>query len=213
MEYLSLQDIPHRQYDSLLHSRRMASLQSTERYAQVDERLRDAVSISHHRHLPLPVPSQAAQAPTQNAAGWWDLLSPVSPFHKASQDGRPMPPARTRSYSLDVGFQEEHSPLSGNLEKLFVSTERRISSFGEQDGDVTMTKGKSHHYRASHHYPRRETAEERALRRLMNLTTSQFIPKTTTQYQPNDFRRTPPIQPGESSSGTPKLPSFSEVCQ
>jgi hypothetical protein len=99
MEYLTLQDIPHRQYDPL-HSRSMASSKSTERPLG----LADAVSKQH----PLPSTFLKPSSP-------WRHSPPTPHEHKPFSDPPKPHPHRTLPLPIRLATKEMLYNLSREL--------------------------------------------------------------------------------------------------
>ena len=215
MEYLTLQDIPHRLYDPL-HSRRMAHSQSTER--QVGG-MAVAVSPQPPSSLLLPSPRRLSgrrpQLPPLTALAPHDpdlgqerpteRRTPPPTFvhygpsstalNESTNDYDPTqsyPPIIPTEYCDTCSAHTPQRPSSPDRRRKSPSFRRIKHTF--HCAGVTITIDDQ-----AHEYPYMNAIDVELREKATNLT----------EYQ--NMRSSPPIQPNEHAYAD-KLPSFSEVC-
>ena len=221
MEYLTLQDIPHRYYDPL-HSRSMASSHSERPLGNVAAAVSDARSLSASfpssspRLLHPPIPRRSLPADfrmehherpwTARKSEHWSS-APSLRYIKlpslatdiqgvlASQQESPASP----TYSYPYASYPHMRPASPGVSK--TTSGPAISLL---QSELNLAAAKAAQVALAATLPQLQQPNELPLR--------QTSPNNTlTDQQNHHMRSSPPIQPGEQSFPA-KLPSFSEVC-
>jgi hypothetical protein len=221
MEYLSLRDIPHRQYNPL-HSRRMAPSHSVEgSLGGMAAAVSDDHTISSCLYTPppkfhLPVPTSTLGGSFPHLGCDLDLrqeLPPRDHTHPAPLDHLDLQPTATvgnpRTYHYEQHFPEHirktgherrsPTPRPHNLDS---DRQYRSSCIMEQTHSFdpeSMTMIRNGHPHSYHYMSNSIEGELR--RKSLSLT----------HEQNRHIRHSPPIQPGEQSYSHHKLPSFEEV--
>lgn len=195
MEYLTLQDIPHRHCD-LLHSRRMTASQSSERSLG---NMVAAVSDCHNSSPSLPSsPRPPGPAQLPNPSGGSLTLCPSC-----------LPSTQTGS-----AIEQRAVPPAEQLIRLPSLTELEKLPVREPNGSL-LSLGPRNSYplpsliSSACHTARDDpfTASRHSQRASRAMSHSNSI---LTDQQNHHMRSSPPIQPGEQNHPG-KLPSFSEV--
>lgn len=193
MEYLTLQDIPHRHYDPVA-SHRMTSSQSSERSigsmaAAVSPLQQSLVSPTS------PIPSMDLPAPAVRPISEWDTL------HQLRRNEQPRRrPSRERA-SLRSSRSLEFDQLASvrRDEDLDRMLRRRLPSpdpYYDQGGHTYSRRSDPFASPFSRNGSRNDIRQVTSYRR------------TLTSEQNHHLRSSPPIQPGEHQVS---LPSFNEV--
>jgi hypothetical protein len=115
MEYLTLQDIPHRHYNPL-HSHSMASSQYTERrmgsLAAVRESLPQPVSPGTVARAPIHLPALSSLAPSPPSLGQESTTEPTSSFPTTRHPSHhPLPSDGTNSTLRRFSAEGKHTYL------------------------------------------------------------------------------------------------------
>jgi hypothetical protein len=216
MEYLTLQDIPHRQYDPL-HSRRMASSQSTERPLGMADAVSEyrPSSTGHFRRsrsprsLPSLIPSDfnlnlVQECPTKQCTSPCQQDHPSCPasatYHETQHvSGHHCSPNKhlcPSHNSTHHGSPYRPLPVLSLGTFSTYSTSRSTShSFGTENVSE-VSRGRAREYPFT-----RNSIEDEFRKYSIKLT----------RKQNRHMRNSPPFQPGEQAYPD-KLPSFSEVC-
>jgi hypothetical protein len=195
MEYLTLQDIPHRHYDPL-HSSRMASSQT------IEKPLGMADAVSQTYESPLSPLSLAVK------------LALSRPIISMKQEARTERPASPCQHGIDRersshGLHHHHHHHHHTMKHSFVPLaypDRQLPVPALLMDKYTICP-EEHSYRnhldvhPRFHNTRFSSKEE---------DLSQYAAKNTNVIQNHHMRHSPPIQPGEPQQPD-KLPSFSEV--
>jgi hypothetical protein len=223
MEYLSLRDIPHRQYNPL-HSRRMAPSHSVEgSLGDMAAAVSDDHTISSCLYTPrptfhLPMPRSTLCGTFPHLGGDLDLRQELPPKdhthpHPAPLDYLDPQPTTTVgnpcTYHYEQHFpehirktgHERRSPtprphdLDSDCQHHSSCVMEQTHSFGPESVTI-IRSGHPHNYRYMHN-----SIEGELRKKSLSLT----------HEQNRHMRHSPPIQPGEQSYSHHKLPSFEEV--
>jgi hypothetical protein len=197
MEYLTLQDIPHRHYDPL-HSRRMASSQTIEKPLG----MADAVSQNHNSLPPLAAFAPGRQTPPFPLP----RIALSAPLVLREQEAPTERPSHPYPHTIDhhQSFHEQHANFI--LQHNIVSPtypDRKLPLPAAMEGKFTFRRD-PHYYCSTAH------ACDCTKYNSTELELRQHAIKNTNFIQNHHMRNSPPIQPNEQQHPG-KLPSFSEV--